>query len=87
MSNPLRNETLRDEIATIIQTGAQTTKSADEIAGEIIAVLDQLADHYAERAEPDSDEPPTRAQQRMQRALSAAEDRTGMNMITEHEND
>ena len=86
MTNP-RNETLRDEIATIIQTGAQTTKSADDIAGEIIAVLDQLADHYAGEAAPESDEPPTRSQQRMQRALSAAEDKTGMNMITEHEND
>ena len=33
-----RNETLRDAIATVIQTGAQTTKSADQIADEVLAV-------------------------------------------------
>ena len=39
MKNPLRKETLREKIATIIQAASKTTKPAHEVAGEVMAAV------------------------------------------------
>lgn len=37
-----RNETLRDQIATIIQSGHRDRKTSDEIAAEVCALIAKL---------------------------------------------